>query len=107
MNAPMPTTADQLRRLLATADLRRMRQWRAETFGIAETTLARRLRAEGTSYQSLLDAERLRRCRARLSARRLPGKCLADELGFRELNSFYRAFRRWTGQGYRQYRRGL
>ena len=87
--------------------MRRTAACAATTSKLAETTLARRLRAEGTSYQSLLDAERLRRCRARLSARRLPGKCLADELGFRELNSFYRAFRRWTGQGYRQYRRGL
>ena len=31
-------------------------------------------------------------------------QCLADELGYLEVNSFYRAFRRWTGISYSQYK---
>ena len=30
----------------------------------------------------------------------VPGKCLAWDLGYAEVNSFYRAFRRWTGANY-------
>ena len=35
----------------------------------------------------------------------MPGKCLAGELGFSQPNSFYRAFGRWTGMTYTQYKR--
>jgi len=35
-----------------------------------------------------------------LEKRWLPGKCIAWELGYAEVNSFYRAFRRWTGHNY-------
>jgi AraC family mar-sox-rob regulon transcriptional activator len=29
---------------------------------------------------------------------------VADKLGYLEVNSFYRAFRRWTGLSYSQYK---
>ena len=38
--------------------------------------------------------------RLMLEKRWLPGKCVAWELGYAEVNSFYRAFRRWTGHNY-------
>ena len=44
------------------------------------------------------------RCEKALAQRWLPGKCLADELGYLEINSFYRAFRRWTGMSYSEYK---
>jgi hypothetical protein len=44
------------------------------------------------------------RCEAQLRQRWLPGKCLAEELGYLEINSFYRAFRRWTGVSYSEYK---
>ena len=38
------------------------------------------------------------RCEKKLRHAWRPGKCLADDLGYLDVNSFYRAFRRWTGQ---------
>jgi hypothetical protein len=53
-----------------------------------------------TNYQSILDHIRRHRCTLMLEKRWLPGKCVAWELGYAEVNSFYRAFRRWTGHNY-------
>ena len=44
------------------------------------------------------------RCEQQLRQAWRPGKCLADELGYLEVNSFYRAFRRWTGLTYSEYK---
>ena len=74
---------------------------------VSSSTLRRRLRAEGTSYQKLLDQVRRYRCEKTLAQRWLPGKCLASNLGFSQPNSFYRAFGRWTGMTYTQYKRYL
>jgi AraC family mar-sox-rob regulon transcriptional activator len=51
-----------------------------------------------------LDRARQYRCEQVLANMWLPGKCLADELGYLEVNSFYRAFRRWTGVTYSEYK---
>ena len=61
-------------------------------------SLNRLLAAEGTSYRELLDA-----LRHDLAARHLAGDQVAISevgflLGFSELSSFHRAFKRWTGQ---------
>lgn len=98
-------TTDQVLRILLRGDLSRLRADSvAETLGISGTTLRRRLRADHTSYQFLLDRARQYRCEQRLRDHWVPGKCLADELGYNEVNSFYRAFRRWTGQGFNDYK---
>ncbi|EAQ98645.2 helix-turn-helix domain-containing protein [Congregibacter litoralis] len=102
---PLSRTTDKVLRILLDGDLSRVRaESVAETLGISCTTLRRRLRNDHTSYQFLLDRARQYRCEARLRERWLPGKCLADELGYLEVNSFYRAFRRWTGLSYSDYR---
>ena len=72
---------------------------------VSTSTLRRRLRAENTSYQALLDAVRQHRCEKVLARRWLPGKSIANELGFKETNSFYRAFNKWTGKTYTQYKK--
>lgn len=98
-------TTDQVLRILLRGNLARMRADSvAETLGISGTTMRRRLRADHTSYQFLLDRARQYRCERRLRQQWVPGKCLADELGYNEVNSFYRAFRRWTGQGFNDYK---
>ncbi|MFN2287987.1 MAG: helix-turn-helix domain-containing protein [Chromatocurvus sp.] len=98
-------TTDEVLRILLRGDLARMRADSvAEALGISGTTLRRRLRADHTSYQFLLDRARQYRCERRLQKQWVPGKCLADELGYNEVNSFYRAFRRWTGQGFNDYK---
>ena len=98
-------TTDKVLRILLRCDLARVRADRvAEQLGMSCTTLRRRLREDHTSYQFLLDRARQYRCEKRLREIWLPGKCLADELGYLEVNSFYRAFRRWTGMSYSEYK---
>jgi len=98
-------TTDKVLRLLLRCDFARTRaELIAEQLGMSSTTLRRRLRADHTSYQFLLDRARQYRCERSLKDSWLPGKCLADELGYLEVNSFYRAFRRWTGMSYSEYK---
>lgn len=99
-----PTTGRVLRILLS-GNLARLRASSvAAQLGFSATTLRRRLREDHTGYQFLLDRARHYRCEQKLRQRWLPGKCLADELGYMEVNSFYRAFRRWTGMSYSDYK---
>ncbi len=104
-SSPRYRTTDQVLQILLSGDLSRLRaDGVAESLGISATTLRRRLRADHTSYQFLLDRARQYRCEQQLRAQWLPGKCLADQLGYLEVNSFYRAFRRWTGISYTEYK---
>ena len=98
-------TTDRVLQILLQGDLSRLRADSvAEELGMSGTTLRRRLRADHTCYQFLLDRARQYRCEQKIRQRWLPGKCLADELGYLEVNSFYRAFRRWTGLTYSEYK---
>ena len=72
---------------------------------VSQSTLRRRLQSEATSYQQLLDQVRRYRCEKALAERWLPGKSIAGQLGFSQANSFYRAFGRWTGMTYTEYKR--
>ncbi|MDP4650616.1 MAG: AraC family transcriptional regulator [Haliea sp.] len=94
-------TTDRVLQILLGGDLSRLRvDSVARQLGMSATTLRRRLRLDHTHYQFLLDRARQYRCEQALQATWQPGKCLADELGYLEVNSFYRAFRRWTGVGF-------
>lgn len=94
-------TTDRVLQILLRGDLSRLRVDSVATqLGMSATTLRRRLRLDHTHYQFLLDRARQYRCEQALQAAWRPGKCLADELGYLEVNSFYRAFRRWTGVGF-------
>ena len=72
---------------------------------MSPSTLRRHLKAEHTSYQKLLDRVRLYRLEKVLARRWLPGKCVADVLGYTQTNSFYRAFGKWTGMTYTEYKK--
>ncbi len=98
-------TTDRVLQILLGGNLARLRADSvAESLGMSSTTLRRRLRADHTCYQFLLDRARQYRCEQVLRDVWQPGKCLADELGYLEVNSFYRAFRRWTGLNYSEYK---
>jgi AraC-like DNA-binding protein len=79
----------------------------ATLLGMSERTLQRRLAAEGTSFQRLLDDTRRELAQHYLDQR---GVSLADTaylLGFSEQSSFFRAVRRWFGRSPRHYRTRL
>jgi len=86
---------------LLNGDLARIRsETLADGLRISPTTLRRRLSRDGLNYQTILDSVRQYRCEECLADQWVPGKCLAWDLGYAEVNSFYRAFRRWTGKNY-------
>ncbi|HEV2502742.1 MAG TPA: AraC family transcriptional regulator ligand-binding domain-containing protein [Mesorhizobium sp.] len=64
---------------------------------MSKRTLQRRVEAEGTSYQQILNETREALARHYLEKTALPAAEIAFLLGFDEPNSFYRAFRSWTG----------
>ena len=98
---PLSHTALKVIDVLLTGDLSRIRsETLADSLRISPTTLRRRLSRDNMSYQTILDAVRRHRCEDRLADDWVPGKCLAWDLGYAEVNSFYRAFRRWTGRNY-------
>ena len=64
---------------------------------LSKRTLQRRVEAEGTSFQQILNETREALARHYLQKTELPAAEIAFLLGFDEPNSFYRAFRSWTG----------
>ena len=68
----------------------------ASAMGLSRQTLYRRLKAEGVTFEALLD-----RLRTRLALKLVPEglavKDVAYRLGFSDPAAFSRAFKRWTG----------
>lgn len=69
----------------------------AAKLALSPRTMQRRIEAEGTSYQQLLRETREAVARHYLANTALPAAEISFLLGFDEPNSFYRAFRSWTG----------
>ncbi|MFG2195458.1 AraC family transcriptional regulator [Streptomyces sp. NPDC048639] len=69
----------------------------AARLAVSASTLRRRLRQEGTSFQELKDAVRQDAAIEGLVGGREPIAAVAARLGFSEDTAFHRAFRRWTG----------
>jgi AraC-like DNA-binding protein len=70
----------------------------AEKLALSNRTLQRRLREEGTTFQKVLDELREELARHYLSATDFTSTEISFLLGYEEPNSFFRAFRTWTGQ---------
>ncbi|MBV9930481.1 MAG: AraC family transcriptional regulator [Alphaproteobacteria bacterium] len=70
----------------------------AAKLGLSRATLARRLRAEGANFATVLDGLRRRLAEEYLARRRLSVSETAYLLGFSEPAAFSRAYRRWTGR---------
>ncbi len=68
----------------------------AEALGMARATLARHLRADGTSFRQLRDELRRDRAVNLLSQGHSVAE-VAEGLGFSEASAFQRAFKGWTG----------
>ncbi|SPA43540.1 putative transcriptional regulator, AraC [Cupriavidus taiwanensis] len=77
----------------------------ARHLDISERTLQRRLMAAGTSFRTLCEDARRELAGHYLSEGALSLGEIAFRLGFDDANSFFRAFRRWTGMTPGDYRR--
>ena len=76
----------------------------ADAVGITEAALRRRLAREGQKVQALKNEIRYEAAMQKLERTTLPIDRVAEALGFRETNSFYRAFKRWSGKSPQAYR---
>lgn len=70
----------------------------ARKLALSKRTLQRRIETEGTSFQQILKETREALARHYLEKTSLPASEISFLLGFDEPNSFYRAFRSWTGK---------
>tara|TARA_R110002167_G_scaffold116338_3_gene291382 strand:- start:1070 stop:2131 length:1062 start_codon:yes stop_codon:yes gene_type:complete len=79
----------------------------AKMFGISERTYRRKLDSANTSYRSLLDEHKKKRCIDMLASKTVSVNKLVEVLGYAESASFLRAFKRWTGTTPKKYIKSL
>lgn len=70
----------------------------AQHLSTTPRTLQRRLAAEGQTFDAIRDTARHQRAVELLRSGDLSMSLIASDLGFSDVRSFRRAFRRWTGQ---------
>jgi AraC-like DNA-binding protein len=78
----------------------------AGKLGISRQTLFRKLKAEGVTFEKVLDELRHRMAADYLGARKVSVNETAYLVGFSEPAAFSRAFKRWTGSSPRMMRAG-
>ncbi|MFK7733790.1 MAG: AraC family transcriptional regulator ligand-binding domain-containing protein [Pseudomonadales bacterium] len=76
----------------------------ADAVHMSARTLHNKLDAAGTSYQHILDQSREELAREYIGGNDLSVSEIAYLLGFGDVSSFSRAFKRWTGKSPRAYR---
>ena len=77
----------------------------AQALHISPRTLMRRLKTEGTAFQALRDRTRAQRAAELLALPHYTVAAVASELGYTDVASFRRAFRRWYGTQPSDFRR--
>jgi AraC-like DNA-binding protein len=89
----------RVRHLLRSRPLRPepRREQVAKALCISDRTLQRRLRAEGASFQQLLDEARRDLAQQYLRQPQRSLKRVAEDLGFEDPSNFFRACKRWFG----------
>ena len=90
----LPLLYRSLRAMLVTGEPSAARL--AQEFAMHERTLARRLRAQGTSFRAVLDEVRYDAARALLVDTSLTITSIAAALGYAEVAPFSKAFHRWS-----------
>jgi AraC-like DNA-binding protein len=76
----------------------------AAQLGVSRQTLYRKLKAEGATFETILDTLRMRLALDYLRAGRISVTETAYLVGFSDPAAFSRAFKRWTGHNPRDYR---
>jgi len=79
----------------------------ASRLNMSESTLRRKLRAEGTSFQKLLDQLRAQLAHKHLKFTRVPVAEVARLVGFEDTTNFRRSFKKWTGTTPSSYRNSI
>lgn len=74
---------------------------------VSTRSLQRHLKSEGTTFQACLDETREALARHYLTASSLSAAEIAFLVGYEDPNSFYRAFRSWTGKTPERVRQGV
>jgi AraC-like DNA-binding protein len=75
----------------------------ADTLHISSRTLIRKLDAEGTKFQVVRDEVAKKQAVHYLSDTRLTVETVAHLMGFSDVSSFRRSFKRWFGKTPSQY----
>mgnify|MGYP006204857391 CR=1 FL=1 len=70
----------------------------AEKLALSKRSLQRLLEEEQTNFQSILDSTRQSLAEHYLSRSSISPSEVSYLLGFQEVNSFARAFKKWTGE---------
>ncbi len=71
---------------------------------MSERTLQRQLESEGENFRAMVDALRQQKAFTLLKRRELTLEFIAEKLSYTDVNSFTRAFKRWTGTSPGKYR---
>jgi AraC-like DNA-binding protein len=79
----------------------------AKRLGMSGRTLQRKLREEGMAFQALLDDLRCELARRHMDEPQESIAEIAFLLGFSEVSTFHRAFKRWTGHTPGEYRKRI
>ena len=98
LDALAPRVASRVRGLLPSPSGFRSLEEVAVSMHVSARTLKRRLAEEGTTFTALLDSARRARAEELLRSPRRTLDAIASELGYADVASFTRAFRRWTGE---------
>ena len=77
----------------------------AKNLAVSERTLSRKLNSEGTTYQKIVEHIRKKYVLSQIGKHKVTQASLADYLGYCDEHAFAKAFKRWTGMGFREYRR--
>ncbi len=75
----------------------------AASLAVSERTLTRKLAKAGTSYQQLRDTVRQAHALSQVCSSHVTQASLASYFGYCDESAFAKAFRRWTGMGFRAY----
>ena len=76
----------------------------AEALSMSTRTLSRRIKEEGYTFRKAKDLACERQAKYFLANTNRPLSEIAFEMGYAELSSFCRAFKRWTGESPQRYR---
>lgn len=76
----------------------------AQALNVSQSTLNRRLKRVGTSYNHLKAQYRYQTAKVYLRNTDLSVGSIAGQLGYKEVDNFFKAFKKWSGQTPSQYR---